>query len=258
MVVTSVADLESEACAGSPPWKSRRRFIQPEPILPELLEPTDSLQQRLRFVNSAGSANDANAEACVSAVVGQIKDMGMNCSDAPVLKQPSGTEAVTHQPVDGSSGNKPGDQTHIKSWSFCVEPGGSADIHTTEEDGWQIVDTYGEKTPPRVSPSPSPERDLILSPSTSAPSLSREDTPEHFQWLVANISYPHSTYNVSVDTARQQIVIRTNNKKYFKRIDVPDLVEKGVQLENRALSWRHFQSTLIVSYQKPKNADQLA
>merc|ERR1719456_1563087 len=91
------------------------------------------------------------------------------------------------------------------SWRFWGQPGSFKDIHTTEDDGWQIVEEYGEKTPPRHSPSPSPERtsdttsSLVLAPSKSNPVLSRSDTVQHFQWVVQNLPYPASMYSVTVD-----------------------------------------------------------
>lgn len=33
-------------------------------------------------------------------------------------------------------------------WRICDKPESEKDIATTEEDGWQIVEEYGEKTPP--------------------------------------------------------------------------------------------------------------
>ena len=51
------------------------------------------------------------------------------------------------------------EKTQDRSWRMCDKPGTEKDIHTTEDDGWQIVDEYGEKTPPKRSPMTSPERE---------------------------------------------------------------------------------------------------
>lgn len=45
--------------------------------------------------------------------------------------------------------------------------------------------------------------------------------------------------------------IRTANKKYFKRIDVPELDRARIPLDPPGLSWDHENSTLIVQYKKP-------
>ena len=57
---------------------------------------------------------------------------------------------------------------------------------------------------------------------------------------------------MSVDTEANQIVIRTSNKKYFKRIDVEELDRARVPLVESHLSWDHENNTLIVQYKKPK------
>jgi hypothetical protein len=46
------------------------------------------------------------------------------------------------------------------------------------------------------------------------PSRSRKDTADEFQWRVRNLPYPVDTYQITIDDATQEIVIRTTNKKY--------------------------------------------
>jgi len=36
------------------------------------------------------------------------------------------------------------------------------------------------------------------------------------QWRVRNLPYPKEVYEISVDQEKNQVVIRTTNKKYFK------------------------------------------
>ena len=55
----------------------------------------------------------------------------------------------------------------------------------------------------------------------------------------------------TVDTEADQIVVRTSNKKYFKRIDVDDMDRARIPLEEGPLSWSHDNSTLIIQYKKP-------
>ena len=92
----------------------------------------------------------------------------------------------------------------------------------------------------------------MLRPSSSNPVLVRKDRPHAFEWRVRNLPYPKATYAVSVDTEANQIVIRTSNKKYFKRIDVEELDRARVPLVESHLSWDHENNTLIVQYKKPK------
>ena len=79
----------------------------------------------------------------------------------------------------------------------------------------------------------------------------RKDTPERFEWRVRNLKYPKDTYQISVDHNTQELVIRTTNKKYFKRFDIPDLKRLGVKLEESSVVWKYQNNTLIIGYDKP-------
>lgn len=94
------------------------------------------------------------------------------------------------------------------------------------------------------------EGDLMRA-SSSNPSLIRKDRPHAFEWRVRNLPYPKSTYSVTVDEDADQIVIRTSNKKYFKRITIEDMQRSKLVLDKGSLSWTHENSTLIVQYKKP-------
>jgi len=85
--------------------------------------------------------------------------------------------------------------------------------------------------------------------SSVNPQFGRKDTPKTFQWRVRNLPYAESTYSVAVDG--RQIVIRTTNKKYYKRFGVPELDHLELPVEETAVSWEHRNNTLIVSYRKP-------
>ena len=91
----------------------------------------------------------------------------------------------------------------------------------------------------------------LLRVSAANPILARKDRPHAFEWRVRNLSYPKSTYSVTIDMEQNQIVVRTSNKKYFKRIDVEELDRMRIPLEEASLSWEHENSTLIIQYKKP-------
>lgn len=77
------------------------------------------------------------------------------------------------------------------------------------------------------------------------------DTKEEFQWRIRNLPYPPEVFSVSVDTDNHHIVVRTSNKKYFKRINVPDLKRAHLPTEQQAIKWYHANNTLVISYVKP-------
>lgn len=93
--------------------------------------------------------------------------------------------------------------------------------------------------------------DDMLRPSAANPVFARKDRPHAFEWRIRNLPYPKPTYDVSIDSEQNQIVIRTSNKKYYKRIDVQEMDRARLPLESASLSWSHENSTLIVQYKKP-------
>ncbi|KAG7492862.1 hypothetical protein MATL_G00018650 [Megalops atlanticus] len=88
--------------------------------------------------------------------------------------------------------------------------------------------------------------------SSSNPVLMRKDTKTSFQWRVRNLPYPKEVYSVSVETVERCCIIRTTNKKYYKKFSIPDLDRCQLPLESSALTFSHANNTLIISYQKPK------
>jgi len=156
----------------------------------------------------------------------------------------------------------------------CVRADGRKKVHTTNPDGSELVEEYDEKTDvlllrkSRKSTTLGGEAEWtvevgqvqeaafdphtgVLRASSSNPIFLRKDTPEHFQWRIRNLLYPADVYSVTIDDEKQQIVVRTSNKKYFKRVDVPDLSRLNLKLKEASLSWKHQHNTLIISYTRP-------
>ena len=94
------------------------------------------------------------------------------------------------------------------------------------------------------------ENDL-MQPSNVNPALVRKDRVNAFEWRIRNLPYPKPTYSVTVDGEARQLVVRTTNKKYFKRISIEDLDRMRLPIEEKALSWTHENNTLVIQYRKP-------
>eukprot|EP00500_Bicosoecida_sp_ms1_P003063 CAMPEP_0203806810 /NCGR_PEP_ID=MMETSP0115-20131106/707_1 /ASSEMBLY_ACC=CAM_ASM_000227 /TAXON_ID=33651 /ORGANISM="Bicosoecid sp, Strain ms1" /LENGTH=216 /DNA_ID=CAMNT_0050715477 /DNA_START=51 /DNA_END=701 /DNA_ORIENTATION=- len=94
--------------------------------------------------------------------------------------------------------------------------------------------------------------DLIRAKSSTPVFLCR-DSVDKFVWRFRNLAWPAETYKLSVDADKQQIVLRTTNKKYFKRIDVPALRRLEAPLDAAAISCEYDgrSQTLVVYYAKP-------
>ena len=83
------------------------------------------------------------------------------------------------------------------------------------------------------------------------PHFSRVDTRDSFQWRVRNLPYPESTYSVTIDEADNKVVIRTTNKKYYKRFGVPEMDMLKKRLDPDDLSWYHRNNALVISVRAP-------
>ena len=95
-----------------------------------------------------------------------------------------------------------------------------------------------------------PDSDL-MAPSKQNPIFMRKDTDERFEWRIRNLPYPKEVYTVEVDHTKQDIVLKTSNKKYYKRIDIPDMKRLGLKMEESSVVWKYQNNTVIIGYDKP-------
>ncbi|XP_059586333.1 protein DPCD [Alligator mississippiensis] len=98
--------------------------------------------------------------------------------------------------------------------------------------------------PPAAPPAP------LIRESGCNPVFARQDTLSSFQWRIRNLPYPAEVYSVAVE--QRCCVVRTANKKYYKKFSIPDLDRYQLPLDAAALSFTHANNTLIITYQKPK------
>eukprot|EP00128_Syssomonas_multiformis_P009008 Colp12_sorted_trinity150504_noHs@22642 len=150
---------------------------------------------------------------------------------------------------------------------------GRKKIHYTFSDSTEMVEEYDTKTddllvrkwrkrtalgvsgewefeigeaPKRFNPS-----EGLLLESSSNPILARADTKTHFQWRIRNLPYPIDVYSVTVNTEEKVIIVRTSNKKYYKKFNIPDMVRCGQPLDPNKVKYTHASNTLIIMYEKP-------
>lgn len=222
----------------------------------ESLEP-EGMDKKLQIVQGGGGDADAMAEQLSRLYGSKMGQMGGNPFGGPPMEP------------EEASPSKPNEPKKV-----CTKGNGRKMVHTTNPDGGEIVEEFDERTDVlllRKSRKPKklggetewvyevgqaqekafdPHSDL-MKVSNSNPIFLRKDTPEHFQWRIRNLAYAADVYSVTIDHERQQVVVRTTNKKYFKRIDVEDLARLGMQLKDESLSWKHQHNTLIISYTRP-------
>lgn len=77
--------------------------------------------------------------------------------------------------------------------------------------------------------------------------MSKRLTKACIEWRIRNLPYGIENYAVTIDNNDHSIVVRTLNKKFFKRIPVPDLQRLGLLLEQDKLVVSHKYNTLIIS-----------
>ena len=148
-------------------------------------------------------------------------------------------------------------------------------FHTVFKDGSEIVEEYGiyseELESRRVKKigmtgkenwtteigeeiKPRNNDEFLIKENDNNPLFIRKDTPKEFQWRVRNLKGDADNFMVECDKDKQQIVIRTKNKKYYKRFNIPDLERLNIKLDESLMKVNFVNNTLIISYTKPKEA----
>ena len=148
-------------------------------------------------------------------------------------------------------------------------------FHTVFKDGSEIVEEYGiyseELESRRVKKigmtgkeqwtteigeelKPRSNDEFLIRENDNNPLFIRKDTQKEFQWRIRNLKGDADNFMVECDKDKQQIVIRTKNKKYYKRFGIPDLERLNLKLDENLMKVNFVNNTLIISYTKPKEA----
>ncbi|XP_060822578.1 protein DPCD [Bombus pascuorum] len=150
---------------------------------------------------------------------------------------------------------------------------GKRKVHFLMEDGREMVEEYHLETNVLVRRAwkekgklgqdvgwkveigdPEPRQNNIevygIQESSSAPFITRRITKTALEWRIRNLPYPQNVYSVTAEDDNT-ITVRTTNKKYFKKIIVPDLERAGLKVEQDRISFKHQYNTLIITYKKP-------
>jgi hypothetical protein len=84
----------------------------------------------------------------------------------------------------------------------------------------------------------------------------RKDSADRFEWRIRNLKWPKETYSIEIDHTKQEVVLRTTNKKYYKRFDIPDLKRVNIKLEESSLAWKYQNNCVLIFYDKPDSIIQ--
>lgn len=80
-------------------------------------------------------------------------------------------------------------------------------------------------------------------------------TKTHFTFVLSNAPWDRDNYSVSVVEGGEELVLRTKNKKFYKKWKIPSMVRASERLEEGKISYECVgeakEKRLVVSYLKP-------
>nr|KAF6322223.1 hypothetical protein mPipKuh1_004018 [Pipistrellus kuhlii] len=140
---------------------------------------------------------------------------------------------------------------------------GRRKVHYLFPDGKEMAEEYDEKTSEllvrkwRVKSALGALGQWRIEVGEPAPHGAGDLGPElikesNANWRIRNLPYPKEVYSVCVDQKERCVVVRTTNKKYYKKFSITDLDRYQLPLDDSLLSFAYANCTLIISYQKPK------
>jgi hypothetical protein len=94
--------------------------------------------------------------------------------------------------------------------------------------------------------------DFLIKENQNNPIFIRKDNANDFQFRVRNSNSTKDNFIVECDKDKNQIVIKTKNKKYYKRFGIPDLERIGASLDENMMKVNFVNNTLVISYKKPE------
>ena len=92
---------------------------------------------------------------------------------------------------------------------------------------------------------------LIKVNNDNNPIFIRKDTKENFEYRIRNLKGDADNFLVDIDKEKDEIVIRTKNKKYYKRFNIPDLKRLNLNLNENNLKVNFSNNVLVITYKKP-------
>lgn len=93
---------------------------------------------------------------------------------------------------------------------------------------------------------------LIKESTITNPIFIRKDSKKYFQFRIRNMPWESSNYIIDVDMKTDEIIIKTKNKKYYKRFNIQDMKRLNIPIDPNMISVEYLNNTLIISYLKPE------
>uniref|UniRef100_A0A1B6KUG0 Protein DPCD n=1 Tax=Graphocephala atropunctata TaxID=36148 RepID=A0A1B6KUG0_9HEMI len=99
--------------------------------------------------------------------------------------------------------------------------------------------------------------DIGIKENSSAPYVTRRITKTNLEWRIRNLPYPVETYSVTAERDGKCLIVRTANKKYYKKLPIPELERVNLEPVQDNISFSHKFNTLIIVYKKPVQVIEL-
>lgn len=90
-----------------------------------------------------------------------------------------------------------------------------------------------------------------LKENSNSPYIIKRITSTALEWRIRNLSYPIDVYSVLADPDNKCIIVRTSNKKYYKKITIPELERVNLVPDQKRIEYTYKFGTLIITYKKP-------
>ncbi|XP_065157822.1 protein DPCD [Atheta coriaria] len=167
-----------------------------------------------------------------------------------------------------------------KAKKSAIKQGNLKKVHYAFENGQEMVEEYNEDTNCLTrrawkvknelgaasewdieigDPEPAglKSSNEFIKENSNQPIISRRITKTALEWRIRNLPYPADVFSVTADPDNKCLTVRTSNKKYFKKIVIPELERTGLLPEQENVSFTHKFNTLIITYKKPEKYLQL-
>ncbi|KAF2879101.1 hypothetical protein ILUMI_27065 [Ignelater luminosus] len=141
---------------------------------------------------------------------------------------PNGKEVIEEYNMDTGVVNR-------RAWEIKKDLGG--------EDQW--LTELGDPEPPGLS-----DERVLIKENASQPFVRRRVTKRSIEWRIHNLPYPIDTYRVTVEQKAKCLTVRTTNKKYFKKLQIPEFERLNILPQQNKISVQHKFNTLIITHEK--------
>lgn len=79
------------------------------------------------------------------------------------------------------------------------------------------------------------------------PYIIKRITSTALEWRIRNLSYPIDVYSVLADPDNKCIIVKTSNKKYYKKITIPELERVNLVPDQKRIEYTYKFGTLIIT-----------